>query len=48
MLGTANENPSRLSSHDWLAFNTAQEAWFPGLLMTSLVNLVGFTKKKSM
>jgi len=28
MLGTANENPSRLSSHDWLAFNTAQEAWF--------------------
>ncbi|GAA4103922.1 arylsulfatase [Zhongshania borealis] len=30
IIGTEHENPMRLTSHDWLAPNTDQVAWFPG------------------
>jgi len=29
-VGSAHENPSRLSAHDWLADSTDQVAWWPG------------------
>jgi arylsulfatase A-like enzyme len=32
IVGTEHESPTRLTSHDWLAPNTGQVAWFPGYL----------------
>jgi len=30
IIGTQHENPTRLTSHDWLAPNTGQVPWWPG------------------
>ncbi|MCC4831789.1 arylsulfatase [Shewanella sp. 10N.7] len=32
IVGTVYENPTRLTSHDWLAPHTGQVAWFPGFV----------------